>query len=64
MESETFRRLIGGLSSTQIPDGTTLTLHLDKVFEAMEQKVKATLEAIDAVSTTAGEYYRVLHFYF
>ena len=56
VESEAFRRLIGGLLSTQVPDRKTLTLHLDKVFEAMEQKVKATLGAIDAVSTTADDY--------
>ena len=53
VESQAFRRLIGGISSAQVPDRKSFTLHLDKVFEAMEQKVKATLEVIDAVSTTA-----------
>ena len=55
VESEAFRRLIGGVSSAQVqvPDRKSLTLHLDKVFEAMELKVKAALEVVDAVSTTA-----------
>ena len=55
VESEVFRRLIAGVSSAQlqVPDRKSLKLHLDKVFEAMEQKVKATLEVVDAVSTTA-----------
>jgi len=50
-----FRRLSGGLSSTQVPDRKTLTLHLDRVFEVMEQKVKAALEGTDAVSTCNGQ---------
>ena len=55
VESEAFRRLIAGVSSAQmqVPDRNSLTLHLDKVFEAMEQKVKTALEVVDAVSTTA-----------
>ena len=53
VESQAFRRLIGGISSAQVPDRKSLAVHLDKVFEDMEQKVKAALEAIDAVSTTA-----------
>ena len=53
VESQAFRRLIGGISSAQVPDRKSITLHLDKVFEDMKQKVKAVLDAIDAVSTTA-----------
>ena len=53
MESQPFRRLNGGLSSTQVPDRKILTLHLDKAIETMEQKVKAALVPIDTVSTTA-----------
>ena len=52
VESQAFRRLIGGISSAQVPDRKSITLHLDKVFEDMKQKVKAALDAIDAVSTT------------
>jgi len=53
MESQAFRKLIGSFSSTQVPDRKTLSLHFDKVFEVMEQKVKAALEGTDDVSTTA-----------
>ena len=55
VESKAFRRLIAGVSfaQMQVPDRNSLTLHLYKVFEAMEQKVKTALEVVDAVSTTA-----------
>jgi len=54
VESQGFRRLIGGLSSTNVPDRKTpVALNLDKVFEVLEQKVKTTLEGTGAVSTTA-----------
>ena len=41
------------MTSTQVPDRKSFTLHLDKAFDEMEKKVKATLEGIDSVSTTA-----------
>ena len=37
VKSQPFRRLISGLSSTQVPDRKTLTLHLDKAFETMAE---------------------------
>ena len=37
----------------KFPDTKSLTLNLNKVFEDIEQKVKAALEVTDAVSTTA-----------
>ena len=48
-----FRVLIGGISSAQVPDGKSFTLHLDKVFEGIEQRGKGALEVTDVVSTTA-----------
>ena len=53
VESKPFKRLIGDFSSTQVPGRKTLTLHLDKAFETMEQKVKVASDLIDTVSTTA-----------
>ena len=53
VESQAYRRLISGISYAQVPDRKSITLHLDKVFEDMERKVKAALDAVDAVLTTA-----------
>ena len=53
VESPAFRKLIGGMTSAQVPDRKSFTLHLDKAFDEMEKKIKATLEGIDLVSTTA-----------
>ena len=53
VESQAFRRLISGITYAQVPDRKSITLHLDKAFEDMEQKVKAALDAVDAVLTTA-----------
>ena len=53
VDSPAFRKLIGGVYSTQIPGRKALTLHLDKVFVGMELKLKAALEKIDFVCTTA-----------
>ena len=39
-DSPAFRKLIGGVYSTQIPDRKALTLHLDKLFVSMEPKLK------------------------
>ena len=52
VESPAFRKLIGGISSAQIPDRKSFTQHLDKAYDEMEKKVEA-LENIDSVSTTA-----------
>ena len=38
VESQPFRRLIGGLSSTQVLDRKILTLHLDKAFKTMAEE--------------------------
>jgi len=53
VESPGFRKLIGGICSVQVPDRKSFTQHLDKAFEEMEKKIKAALETIDSVSTTA-----------
>ena len=52
-DSPAFRKLIGGVYSTQVPGRKALTLHLDKVFVSMEPKLKAILEKVDFVCTTA-----------
>ena len=53
VDSPAFRKLIGGVHSSQIPGRKALTLHLDKVFVIMDLKLKATVEKIDFVCTTA-----------
>ena len=53
VESPAFRKLIGRISSAQVPDRKTSTQHLDKAYDGMEKKVKEALENIDAASTTA-----------
>ena len=53
VESPAFRKLIGGISSAQVPDRKALTQHLDKTYDGIEKKVKEALEKVDAVSTTA-----------
>ena len=52
-DSPAFRKLIGGVYSTQVPGRKALTLHLDKVFVGMESKLKGILETVDFVCTTA-----------
>ena len=52
-DSPAFRKLIGGVYSTQVPGRKALTLHLDKVFVGMEPKLKGILETVDFVCTTA-----------
>ena len=52
-DSPAFRKLIGGVYSTQVPGRKALTLHLDKVFVGMEPKLKGFLETVDFVCTTA-----------
>ena len=52
-DSPAFRKLIGGVYSTQIPGRKALTLHLDKVFVSMEPKLKEILKKVDFVCTVA-----------
>ena len=52
-DSPAFRKLIGGVYSTQVPGRKALTLHLDKVFVSMEPKLKEILKRVDFVCTTA-----------
>ena len=53
VESAAFRKLIGGICSTQVPDRKSFTAHMDKLYDAMVKKVKEILETVDFVSTTA-----------
>ena len=52
-DSPVFRKLIGGVYSTQVPGRKAVTLHLDKVFVTMEPKLKRILEWVDFVGKTA-----------
>ena len=52
-DSPAFRKLIGGVYSTQVPGRKALTLHLDKVFASMEPKLKEILKRVDFICTTA-----------
>ena len=52
-DSPAFKKLIGGVHAIQVPGQKALTVHLDKVFDAMEPKLKEILEGVDFVSTTA-----------
>ena len=52
--SPAFRKLIGGVHLTQVLGRKVLTLYLDKVFVSMEPKLKAILEKVDFVCTTAN----------
>ena len=51
VESPAFRRLIRGLCCTQVPDGKSFTLYLDRLYDQMVQRVKETLEKVEYVST-------------
>ena len=53
VESAAFRKLIGGICSTQVPDRKSFTAHMDKLYDAMVTKVKEILDTVDFVSTTA-----------
>lgn len=53
VESATFRKLIGGICSTQIPDRKSFTAHMHKLYDLMVKKVKDILETVNFVSTTA-----------
>ena len=52
VESPAFRRLIGGLYCTQVPDRKSFTLYLDRLYDQMVQRVKEALEKVEYVSTT------------
>ena len=52
VESPAFRKLIGGLCCTQVPDRKSFTLYLDKVYDEMVQRVREALERVEYVSTT------------
>ena len=52
VESPAFRRLIGGLCCTQVPDRKSFTLYLDRLYDQMVQRVKEALEKAEYVSTT------------
>ena len=52
-DSPAFRKLFGGVYSTQVPDRKALTFHLDKVFVSMEPKLKEILKRVNFVCTTA-----------
>ena len=52
-DSPAFKKLIGGVHAIQVPCRKALTVHLDKVFDAMELKLKEILEGVDFVSMTA-----------
>ena len=53
VESAAFRKLIGAICSTQVPDRKSFTAHMDKLYDAMVTKVKEILDTVDFVSTTA-----------
>ena len=52
-DSSAFKKLIGGVHAIQVPGQKAFTVHLDKVFDAMEPKLKEILEGVNFVSTTA-----------
>ena len=51
--SPAFKKLIGGVLAIQVPGRKALTVHLDKLFDAMNPKLKDILEKVNFVSTTA-----------
>ena len=55
VESPAFRKLVNGISLAQVslPDRKSFTVHLDKAFDEMNQRVKSTLDGVDFVCTTA-----------
>ena len=52
VESPAFRKLIGGLCCTQVPDRKSFTLYMDRLYNEMIQRVKEALERVEYVSTT------------
>ena len=55
VEFSAFRKLINELSPShmQLPDRKTISSHIEKVYDSMMKKIKATLKEVDKVSTTA-----------
>ena len=53
-DSPAFKKLICGVLAIQVPGRKALTVHLDKVFDAMNPKLKDILEKVNFVSTTAN----------
>ena len=53
MKSPAFRKLLGSIYPTQLPNRKALTVYLNTIYDSMVSKVKKTLETIDIVSTTA-----------
>ena len=52
VDSPAFRKLLGSICPTQLPDRKSFTVYLDTVYDSMVSKVKKTLETVDIVSTT------------
>ena len=52
VDSPAFRKFLGSICPTQLPDIKSFTVYLDTVYDWMVSKIKKTLEAIDIVSTT------------
>lgn len=52
VESPAFRKLLGSICPTQLPDRKSFTVYLDTVYDSMISKVKKTLETVEIVSTT------------
>ena len=52
VESPAFRKLLGSICPTQLPDRKSFTVYLDTVYDSMVSKVKKTLETVDIVLTT------------
>ena len=52
VESPAFRKLLGSICSTQLPNRKAFTAYLDTVYYSMVSKVKKTLETVDIVFTT------------
>ena len=54
VESPAFRKLVSGISSlaqVSLPDRKSLTAHLDKAYDTMDQRVRSTLDGVDFVWT-------------
>ena len=51
MEFPAFRKLLGSIYQTQLPDRRSFTVHLDTVYDPMVSKIKKTLETVDIVLT-------------
>jgi len=52
VELPAFRKLIGVICSTPVPNRKSFTVYVDKPYDQMVQRVKVALEKVDHVSTT------------